>query len=115
MADRLTPREPLPDECNNKALVYESDAHRGYAMWYPQMGGYVGKAVAMFDKTWSDDKFGATGGCIDVYVWHDGEFPFTESDGQPRHLHHCDPTQFISFGETLAALNEQGRVTVSFE
>jgi hypothetical protein len=63
------------------------------------MGGYVGKAVAAND-----------GGCIELWVWHDGTFPFTD-EGQPDarppvQLHHCVPEQFIEFGEFLASLNQ---------
>ena len=99
--------EPTTDQCTNKELVFEDEHRRGFAVWYPQMGGYAGKAVALLDKRWTIFSHGAVqGGCIDVLVWHDGEFPF---DGDsPRELHHCDPQQFIDFGEALAELNEQG-------
>jgi hypothetical protein len=66
------------------------------ACWYPQMGGYSGKAVAVSDDT----------GCVDLYVWHDGEFPFTGDDDGPAppvEVHHCDPEQFIQFGRQLTA------------
>jgi hypothetical protein len=94
-------REPTADECSAGAVVQLTDTLRGYACWYPQMGGYVGKAVAVVP----DDS-----GCIDVYVWHDGQFPFSgEDEGRgrptsPVELHHCDPDQFIRFGQLLDGL-----------
>lgn len=92
-------------ECENRSKVYEDDHKVGYACYYPQMGGYVGKAIALFDKGWFEDDYGRQGGCIDVYVWHDGEFPF--SDGaSPVVLHHCDPSQFVGFGKWLSETNE---------
>lgn len=92
------PPEPTAEACD-KAWRGEWNGIPTLALWYPQMGGYVGKAVAVRD----DD-------CLDVYVWHDGEFPFTEADHQPwegtagpARLHHCDPGQFIGFGKVLEA------------
>lgn len=105
MIDRNIPNEPTSDECNKHARVFETAAQFGHAIWYPQMGGYCGKGVAVFDKEWKVGK----GGCIDVYVWHDGAFPFSEEDGLPHVIHHCDPNQFIEFGETLAKLNRTGQ------
>lgn len=105
------PTEPTSDECNARARVFENDHVVGYAMWYPQMGGYGGKALAMFDKEWTETGAGAIGGCIDVYVWHDGSFPFSEDGLSPRRIHHCDPKQFVEFGNTLARLNAKGRKT----
>lgn len=96
--------KPTTDNCNNKAIVYEDKDRIGYACWYPQMGGYVGMAIAVFDKEHSE----GIGGCIDVYVWHDGEFPFSE--GNPRELHHCDPTQFIEFGNFLNDINSKNLI-----
>jgi hypothetical protein len=80
----------------------EWNGHRTMALWYPSMGGYVGKAVAVD----CNDEDGP-----DVYVWHDGEFPFTEGDRQPwsgavrapARLHLCAPDQFIGFGRDLEA------------
>lgn len=86
-------REPTDEECSTRAVVQLADGIRGYACWYPSMGGYVGKAVAVPDP--GDDG-------PDVFVWHDGEFPFGE--GSPVRLHHCAPDQFISFGSFLAEL-----------
>lgn len=100
-------REPTPDECTTHAKVTLTDTLTGHACWYPKMGGYVGKAVAvLFD------------GCVDVYVWHDGEFPFSDGSpdawGDPRSpvkLHHCDGGQFIQFGQFLEALQDGADVT----
>jgi hypothetical protein len=91
------PPEPTAEQCSHGA-----DVSGGRACWYPQMGGYVGKAVAALDK--DED-------CIMVWVWHDGQFPFRSlddrDDGPPRSpvlLHHCDPVQFIRFGQFLEGL-----------
>jgi len=87
------PREPTADECSNHAII----ERHCWAVWYPQMGGYVGRAVAKRDES----------GCWDVWVWHDGEFPFTGSSGpyddfkKPVLVHHCEPGQFIAFGQFL--------------
>ncbi len=94
------PAEPTGKQCSQKAKVYESDNQVGYACWYPQMGGYVGKAVIMFFKP---TKPGDEPGCFDAYVWHDGDFPF--HDGQyPVRLHHCGAEQFIEFGRDVLRL-----------
>lgn len=103
--------EPTPEQCNKHAQVWADENHIGRAIWYPQMGGYVGKAVAVVNKRWSEDDISShLGGCVEVYVWHDGEFPFSGEDDpavQPIHLHHCDPEQFIEFGKMLAKWNER--------
>lgn len=105
-------KAPSGKQCNNHEKVYEDENQVGYAIWYPQMGGYVGKAVALFDKEWEDRGTSAVGGCIDVLVWHDGEFPFGDDEDEPRRIHHCDPEQFVVFGQKLAELNEIGRKVV---
>lgn len=87
-------RIPTADECSQHEQVALGDGRTGTACWYPQMGGYWGKAVAVI----SND-------CVDVYVWHDGEFPFGEDDSrEPALIHHCDGEQFIAFGKFLVAL-----------
>lgn len=86
MGDRV--REPTGDECSSNAVVETPPGTSGFACWYPQMGGYGSVCVVVFSP-------GQT--CFDAYVWHDGEFPFEH--GNPRVLHHCDPEQFVRFGE----------------
>jgi hypothetical protein len=92
------PKEPTAEQCSARA-------HLGgdyYAVWYPQMGGYAGKAVIQFTEH-------APGGCIDLWVWHDGEFPFTDGDvdgftykpKRPAHLHHCDTDQFRKLADDI--------------
>jgi hypothetical protein len=91
-----TPREPTFDEIRAHAKV-----DGGWACWYPQMGGYVAKAVVVRD-----------GDCWNVYVWHNGDFPFSGMDERwpgepvpsPSELHHCDAEQFIGFGQFLQSL-----------
>lgn len=94
------PREPTAEECRDHAAIpYQvgDEARAAYACWYPQMGGYAGKAVAVPDPD----------GCVDVYVWHDGKFPFSRVWRRPTRLHHCDPDQFIELGRFLAWAGDQ--------
>ncbi len=106
-------KEPTYGQCNNRAVVFEDRDCIAYACYYPQMGGYGGKCIAIFDKNWTQyDNGCAYGGCIDVLVWHDGDFPFSDEDSLPRELHHCDPTQFIEFGEFLQDINEGNKNSV---
>lgn len=92
----LIPRKPTPEECNTKAEV-----DGGRAFWFPQMGGYVGKAVAKVGKC-----------CVDVWVWHNGQFPFDgdcQSCGderQPVRLHMDDGHEWRAFGEFLDTLTD---------
>lgn len=97
------PPEPTTKDCEAKRRG-EWNGHPTMALWYPQMGGYVGRAVAVAT---TDDV-----GCLDVYVWHDGEFPFTSDDVRwadepegrkaPAKIHHCDVEQFREFADDLA-------------
>lgn len=82
-------KKPTAEQCSTGALVPVGDGRTGMAIWYPQMGGYVGAAVVV-----------AQGGCFDAYVWHDGGFPFADETG-PTRLHHCSPLQFIEFGKAV--------------
>ena len=101
-------KEPTGDQCTKKEKVFEDEDRVGYAVWYPQMGGYVGKTVALFDKHWKESSGGVRhGGCIDVFVWHDGDWPFGGEN--PREIHHCEPEQFIEFGEAPRDINNLGR------
>ena len=108
MANRTYPRQPSSEECSARAKIQDDTGHLvGHACWYPQMGGYVGKAVIVNDD-----------GCVDVYVWHDGAFPFDENDAftgqcqacaaprQPAVIHHCDGSQFVRFGEFISKIQD---------
>ncbi len=102
----MTPREPTPEECENNAPVTCGELV-GFACWYPQMGGYAGKCVVLFDSGPSMSDEDRNNRCFDTYVWHDGEFPFPSDDGpegsrKPAYLHHCTPFQFIEFGLLVA-------------
>lgn len=100
----MTLIEPTPDQCSDGALLWEDADYEHRAIWYPQMGGYVGAAIAVIPKAASihgDDP------CFDVYVWHDGEFSFGGSS--PRELHHCSHEQFTAFGEKIAQLMKAAR------
>lgn len=90
----MTPREPTVEECTANTEIVP----KCFALWYPQMGGYSGKAIAV----WS-------GGCWELFIWHDGDFPFSDGDVDgwtdtprvPVNIHHCDSSQFVRFGHTL--------------
>lgn len=90
---RTAPREPSTEECESRTEIEPGR----FACWYPQMvGGYSGKAVVEIVSE-----------CFDCYVWHDGEFPFTEDSSGgcgPFRLHHCGADQFIEFGEFVEGL-----------
>lgn len=92
--------EPTSEQCFNKQCINLGDGRTAYACWYPQMGGYVAHALAIRDQ-----------GCTDVYVWHDGDFPFSTDhfgvDHNPRKLHHCDGQQFVAFGQFLTWLESE--------
>lgn len=96
----LKPKEPTGEQCQAQER-FELDGNRGMYLWYPQMGGYVGKAAMV--------RYGGTNACLEVFVWHDGDFPFCE-DGDntsPRQIHHCAAEQFIHFGETASAFQTE--------
>lgn len=95
----MPPQEPTADQCENNAVIFETGDTIAYAIWYPQMGGYGGKAVAVMGKSPES--------CVDVFVWHDGSFPFRDDQRSPVKLHHCNPAQFIEFGEELRNLQSQ--------
>jgi hypothetical protein len=98
-APTWAPPEPTGDQCQNRepvTWVHPNHGERhGFACWYPQMSGYVGKCVVEFLGDEPD-------GCFDAWVWHDGEFPFSDSRQKPRALHHCAAAQFIRFGNEVA-------------
>jgi hypothetical protein len=93
------PLEPTTDQCSEQAAITLDDGRPAQAFWYPSMGGYVAKAIVTTDDT----------GCIEVYVWHDGAFPFSddspiwpgEQPRSPARLHHCSGDDFIRFGQLL--------------
>lgn len=90
--------EPTGEQCNSNALMWEDVYHRAYAIWYPLMRGYVGKAVVVVNK-----EFGENADCFEAYVWHDGDFPFHNGEC-PACIHHCSSEQFIEFGTTVRKL-----------
>lgn len=92
---REHPPEPTAEQIEKRERFKWNDQDC-IALWYPQMGGYVGKAVAVRLPT-------NISPCYDVYVWHDGEFPFDDDRGEvgPRLIHHCDPEQFRIFADHL--------------
>jgi len=94
--------EPTVEQCSSNEKMGEDEYTVAYALWFPQMGGYQGKAVARFNKNEEEP-------CIDLFVWHDGEFPFGDEDEKPRFLHLCSAAQFVKFGETLMRLTGGGK------
>lgn len=98
-----TPPWPTIDECNANTVLYEDEDVIYRACWYPQMGGYTGRAVIGFPP-------GVKEPCFDVWVWHDGEFPFdpvTSPNMEPTVLHHCAADQFINFGNFVKQAVEE--------
>lgn len=100
------PPEPTQHQCSNETELTWSGSddteHHGTACWYPRMGGYHTKAVAELDQD----------GHIDVWVWHNGQFPFTnefDDDRPPVLLHHCEGDGFVIFGQFLEKLAETQR------
>lgn len=90
-------REPTTKECEEQTIVDGM-----VAAFYPQMGGYVGKCLVEPEPVNNGKDY-----CFNVYVWHDGEFPF--SNGKPRELHHCNAQQFKDFGYLLDLLEHNLR------
>ncbi len=93
---------PTSQQCSDNSIV-NVDGVKYTAAWYPQMGGYVGKCLITPESS-------TMGPCFQVYVWHDGAFPFDDDYGDgvgPVSLHHCAADQFIEFGELL---NKVGNV-----
>lgn len=84
-----TPACPTPQQCSDKARVeIPGSDTRAHAVWWPQMGGYTGKAVVTITD------------CADLWLWHDGQFPIKD-DQAPREIHLCDPRQWIDVFQWL--------------
>lgn len=93
--------EPTTDQCSAHEVITLPDGQQAVAGWYPQMGGYSGRCLIVPDLE--------SPGSVDVYVWHNGDFPFKGYDADeyfpgepvrsPSRLHHCDPDQFVGFGK----------------
>jgi len=92
--------EPTGGQCRDRAFLISTGDAEWWACWYPQMGGYCGKCIVILSKTGC-----VSNTCFEVVVWHNGDFPF--SGESPAHLHHCDPQQFIDFGNTVANLQKR--------
>ncbi len=105
------PNMPTPEQCSTGARVEDFDGSPAYACWYPQMGGYVGRAVVVITPCGTGAGDEIVDHCFEAFVWHDGDFPFDQSDemgrGPVRHLHHCMPSQFIQFGEFVLKKQEE--------
>ena len=101
MNEHPVPKCPTPEECSANARLPDVWGLPAFACWYPQMGGYVGRAVIILESNT----------CFGVYVWHDGAFPFDgdsrEGGAKPAFLHHCNPDQFIEFGTLVGRLQEE--------
>jgi hypothetical protein len=101
VVDVKAPKEPTAEACSANEPVEMFDGRPAFACWYPQMGGYVAKAVV------------APGGiddCFDMWIWHDGAFPFSEDQEphkKPAALHHCCADQFVAFGNLVMSLQEK--------
>jgi hypothetical protein len=91
-------REPTDNECTANAFL-DVNGRWWMAAWYPQMGGYTSHCWVSIDE--------GPNTCFDCLVWHNGLFPF-EGDGA-NELHHCNPEQFINFGQKVKAAQETPR------
>jgi len=94
-------KAPTDEQIANNAWIEWIDTRgrslRGFACWYPQIGGYVARCIVVPISRGAGDQ----GFCFDAFVWHDGEFPFSDEDRSPAMLHHCSANQFIEFGELV--------------
>ena len=95
-------KRPTAEQCENQELISEDEFYSNYAMWYPQMGGYVSECVVQIPRLDPD-------GCFEAFVWSDGEFPFSEEAGPPSHIHHCAPEQFVYFGNSVIELRKKSQ------
>jgi hypothetical protein len=80
----MKPTEPTSEQCSNRAEVPGPLGRRAFACWFPQLGGYAGKAIVELEGA----------GHFDVYLWHDFEFPADT----PTVFHCCSARQFVEFG-----------------
>lgn len=84
--------EPTGEQCSRREVLWEDEDEIAWASFsYPQMGGYGCRSIVVAGKI--ED------GCFDIYIWHDGEFPF--GGKPPVELHHCSAEQFIQFGREV--------------
>lgn len=112
-ADHPEVRQPTPDECMERAQWTDDEGFRHMAFWWPQMGGYVGTAVARMSPETNED--GYPEGCLTVWVWHRGDFPFTEGDRgfddqplSPAVLHICSAEDWARMWERLVDFENGG-------
>lgn len=106
LAGDETPPEPTSEQCSENARLADFEGRPAYAAWYPQMGGYVARAVVVIHSM--DEE--TNDGCFEAFVWHDGTFPFPGEGpgGQiPARLHHCMPSQFASFGKLVQEIQKK--------
>lgn len=119
------PPEPTAEACTaNDPVSWDAGPNgelHGFACWYPQMGGYVGRCVVEFGEQYGDADAGPADRCFEAWVWHDGDFPFADGDpprgddgspcpvcerrpvAGPIRLHHCMARQFVDFGQLVQA------------
>lgn len=96
-------KEPTQEQCRNRQ-TWNDGGFKCIAFYWPQMGGYSAKAVAQVNTEEEDSS------CVIVFVWHDGEFPFTEDDRvdgngkakSPAKLHICDFGDWLQTMELLS-------------
>jgi hypothetical protein len=94
--------KPTSDQCDaTAALAADGASSHRFAMWHPQLGGYVGRCIVEFGDTSGACEGGQ--GCFDVLNWHDGEFP-TDDSYAPDEKHYCDAMQLIEFGLSILEL-----------
>jgi hypothetical protein len=88
------PAEPTSAQCDAKERVsIPGSTAVAHAVWWPQMGGKPGKAVATI------------GDCSTVWLWHDGQLPL--NGREPRQIHLCGYGEWIETFEWLKSRYEQ--------
>lgn len=89
--------QPTSEQCTCAHIGTTPDGRSTIAAWFPSIGGYAAPSLIVIGEC-----------CFDVYVWHNGDFPFAaDSLGNeeiPRRLHISDGDDFIRFGKRLNEL-----------
>lgn len=101
MADVTLPA-PTAEQCSAGLRVEVDDDTAATAAWWPQTGGYVGRCWIVSGRHVEPDS------CVDVHVWHDGQFPFAEDGRSPTVLHLCVAAQFREFADAIERANVGG-------
>lgn len=108
-------RKPTAEECNDNITVHSRDSidgyrARGYACWFPHIGGCVVPAVVVFG--------GAEEMCCDLLLWirKDQAINMNHNEDEPIVLHLCDVQQLKHFAQSISAIRtEHNRIMLKEE